>query len=111
MAKEWGLVEQTLRHGGKAAAKGTPNGVGNRRMTPEERKLPRLQAEGGRLKRALDEMGVRLPALNSIVLTGFEGASGLRSTRVMRQNPAAPLAEVVQKNARKTRSTAPKDPS
>ena len=36
---------------GKAAAKGTPNGVGNRRMTPEERKLPRLQAEGGRLKR------------------------------------------------------------
>ncbi|MBL8399505.1 hypothetical protein [Accumulibacter sp.] len=54
MAKEWGLVEQTLRHGGKAAAKGTPNGVGNRRMTPEERKLPRLQAEGGRLKRALE---------------------------------------------------------
>ena len=47
---EWGLVEQTLRHG----AKGTPNGVGNRRMTPEERKLPRLQAEGGRLKRALE---------------------------------------------------------
>ncbi|WP_273704539.1 hypothetical protein [Candidatus Accumulibacter cognatus] len=54
MAKEWGLVEQTLRHGGKAAAKGAPNGVGNRRMTPEERKLPRLQAEGGRLKRALE---------------------------------------------------------
>ena len=39
---------------GKAASKGTPNGVGNRRMTPEERKLPRLQAEGGRLKRALE---------------------------------------------------------
>ena len=64
-----------------------------------------------RLKRALDDMGVRLPALNSIVLTGFEGASGLRSTRVMRQKPAKPLTEVAQKNARKTRSTEPKDPS
>ena len=72
-----------------------------------------------RLKRALDDMGVRLPALNSIVLTGFEGASGLRSTRVMRQKPTAPLSEVAKKNARKpsasgpaaTPPTTPKDPS
>lgn len=34
-----------------------------------------------RLKRALDEMGVRLPALNSITLSGFDSAAGLRSTR------------------------------
>ena len=39
-----------------------------------------------RLKLALDEMGVRLPALNSIVLSGFEGAAGLRSSKV--QQPA-----------------------
>lgn len=69
-----------------------------------------------RLKRALDDMGVRLPALNSIVLTGFEGASGLRSTRAYRQKPAAPLTEVAKKNARKPRATEPsapkpKDPS
>ena len=72
-----------------------------------------------RLKRALDDMGVRLPALNSIVLTGFEGASGLRSTRVMRQKPTAPLSDVAKKNARKpsasgpaaTPPTTPKDPS
>ncbi|MBO3713321.1 MAG: hypothetical protein NOF05_02325 [Candidatus Accumulibacter phosphatis] len=35
---------------GKAAAKGTPKGEGNRRVTPEERELPRLRAEHGRLK-------------------------------------------------------------
>ncbi len=34
-----------------------------------------------RLKRALDEMGVRLPALNSITLSGFDSAAGLRSSR------------------------------
>jgi len=34
-----------------------------------------------RLKRALDEMGVRLPALNSIVLTGFEGAASVKGAR------------------------------
>lgn len=40
-----------------------------------------------RLKRALDDMGVRLPALNSIVLTGFEGAAGLRSTKTQPRKP------------------------
>ncbi len=38
-----------------------------------------------RIKRALDEMGVRLPALNSITLTGFEGAAGLRSSKTQRK--------------------------
>nr|WP_193554525.1 mechanosensitive ion channel domain-containing protein [Glaciihabitans arcticus] len=34
-----------------------------------------------RLKRGLDEMGVRLPALNSIVLSGFEGAASVKGAR------------------------------
>ncbi|MEP6481550.1 MAG: mechanosensitive ion channel domain-containing protein, partial [Rhodoglobus sp.] len=34
-----------------------------------------------RLKRALDELGVRLPALNSIVLGGFEGSGSVRGAR------------------------------
>jgi small conductance mechanosensitive channel len=38
-----------------------------------------------RLKRALDEMGVRLPSLNSIVLTGFDSAAGLRSSKAQRK--------------------------
>ncbi|MCY7412474.1 MAG: mechanosensitive ion channel family protein, partial [Salinibacterium sp.] len=38
-----------------------------------------------RLKRALDEMGVRLPALNSITLSGFDGAAGLRSSRAQKK--------------------------
>lgn len=35
----------------------------------------------GRLKRALDDMGVKLPSLNSIVLTGYEGAGSVRGAR------------------------------
>ncbi len=34
-----------------------------------------------RLKRALDDLGVRLPALNSITLSGLEGASSVRGAR------------------------------
>ena len=41
----------------------------------------------GRLKRALDEMGVRLPALNSIVLSGFEGATSVRGARPPKTRP------------------------
>jgi len=53
-----------------------------------------------RLKKALDEMGVRLPALNSIVLTGFDGAAGLRSSKANRQKPPASLDDVAKKNAK-----------
>jgi small conductance mechanosensitive channel len=35
----------------------------------------------GRLKRSLDDMGVKLPKLNSIVLTGYEGAASVRGAR------------------------------
>jgi small conductance mechanosensitive channel len=40
-----------------------------------------------RLKKALDEMGVRLPSLNSIILNGFQSAEGLRSTKARRPRP------------------------
>ena len=56
-----------------------------------------------RLKKALDEMGVRLPALNSIVLTGFDGAAGLRSSKANRQKPPASLDDVAKKNAKPTK--------
>jgi small conductance mechanosensitive channel len=42
-----------------------------------------------RLKRALDEMGVRLPALNSIILTGAEGAASIRGARPPKTKPVA----------------------
>jgi small conductance mechanosensitive channel len=52
-----------------------------------------------RLKRALDDAGIRLPALNSIVLTGFEGAGSIRGARPPKTaqlpvTPAAPHAKV-----------------
>ncbi|HEY8913757.1 mechanosensitive ion channel family protein [Lacisediminihabitans sp.] len=48
-----------------------------------------------RLKSGLDEMGIRLPALNSIVLSGFEGAESIRGARPPRTapNPIASTAE------------------
>jgi hypothetical protein len=39
------------------------------------------------LKRALDEMAVRLPALNSIVLGGFDGAGSVRGARPPKTTP------------------------
>jgi moderate conductance mechanosensitive channel len=40
-----------------------------------------------RLKRSLDELGVRLPALNSIVLSGYEGAASVRGARPPKTKP------------------------
>ena len=42
-----------------------------------------------RLKRALDEMGVKLPALNSIILSGAEGAASVRGARPPKTKPVA----------------------
>lgn len=50
-----------------------------------------------RLKRALDAMGVKLPSLNSIMLSGFEGAAGLRSTKVQRAKLPALKPEPTKK--------------
>jgi transposase len=51
VARELGLVEQTLRNWVKAAAAGKLNGAGNKVVTPEEMELSRLRAENIRLKR------------------------------------------------------------
>ncbi|TIH31637.1 mechanosensitive ion channel family protein [Subtercola vilae] len=45
------------------------------------------------LKRALDEMGVKLPSLNSIVLTGFEGAASIAGARAPRTGPTSTVPE------------------
>jgi small conductance mechanosensitive channel len=50
-----------------------------------------------RLKKSLDEMGVRLPALNSIVLSGFDGATSVKGarpprTRALPETPSTPAA-------------------
>jgi transposase len=51
VAKELGLIEQTLRNWVKAAAAGKLTGVGARVVTPEQMELSRLRAENVRLKR------------------------------------------------------------
>ena len=53
VAKEWGRVERSVRHGVKAAAKGNPNGAGKRMVTPEEIERSRRRAENARLQREL----------------------------------------------------------
>ena len=54
VAKESGLVEQTLRNWVKAAAKGHPNGAGSRTVTPEEMELSPRRTENARLQRELE---------------------------------------------------------
>ena len=51
VAKELGLIEQTLRNWVKAAAAGKLTGVGAKVVTPEQMELSRLRAENVRLKR------------------------------------------------------------
>jgi len=60
-----------------------------------------------RLKRALDAAGIRLPALNSIVLSGFEGAGSIRGARPPR---TAQLPVVPQAPHAPTTPTSPKNP-
>ena len=50
-----------------------------------------------RLKKALDDMGVKLPSLNSVMLSGFAGAAGLRSTKAQRPKPK-PLIDPALQN-------------
>jgi transposase len=51
VAKDLGLVEQTLRNWVKAFDAGKLNAPGARKVTPEEMELSRLRAENIRLKR------------------------------------------------------------
>lgn len=54
VAKELGLVEQTLRNWIKAAAAGKLSGADGKAVTLEEMELSRLRAENIRLKRELE---------------------------------------------------------
>jgi transposase len=54
VAKELGLVEQTLRNWVKVAAAGKPAGAGSKAITPEVMELSRLRAENLQLKRELE---------------------------------------------------------
>ena len=51
VARELGLIEQTLRNWVKAAAAGKLNGAGAKAVTPEEMEFSRLRAENIRLQR------------------------------------------------------------
>ena len=51
MARDLGLVEQTLRNRVKAYDAGKLNGPGSKQVTAEEMELSRLRAENIRLKR------------------------------------------------------------
>ena len=71
-----------------------------------------------RLKKALDELGVRLPGLNSITLSGLEGAASVRGARPPRtaqvavQDAAEKAAEKTAakpRTPRATKTVAPKD--
>jgi small-conductance mechanosensitive channel len=57
-----------------------------------------------RLKRALDEMDVRLPSLNTVVLSGFDGASSVKGARAPRPEP---ISAIVQKPHTPGHSTKP----
>jgi len=59
VAKELGLVEQTLRNWVKAAASGKLNGAGSKAVTPEEREFSRLRAENLRKRSAHPPLGTR----------------------------------------------------
>lgn len=70
-----------------------------------------------RLKHALDEMDVKLPSLNSVVLTGFEGATRVKGAKPPKTSPNAVVAgdtgaAVARATVKKPRAPrAPKRPS
>ncbi|MCU1569671.1 MAG: mechanosensitive ion channel protein MscS [Naasia sp.] len=64
-----------------------------------------------RLKRALDEMEVKLPSLNTVVLSGFEGAASVKGARPgpVPVEAAAPVPAVPDKKPRAPRARATKE--
>ena len=54
VARELGLVEQTLRNWVKAAKAGKLNGAGAKIVSPEQMELSRLRAENIRLQRQVE---------------------------------------------------------
>lgn len=62
-----------------------------------------------RLKSGLDAMGIKLPALNSIVLSGFEGAESIKGARPPRTapNPIASTADPRTPGPKSPKATRP----
>ncbi|MFD1714020.1 mechanosensitive ion channel family protein [Amnibacterium flavum] len=62
-----------------------------------------------RLKTALDEMGVKLPSLNTVVLAGMDGAGSVRGARPPQTKPIKTAAPAPKKprTARKARAADP----
>lgn len=54
LARELGLIEQTLRNWVTAAKAGKLNGAGAKPVTPEQMELSRLRSDNMRLKRELE---------------------------------------------------------
>ena len=65
VAKDLGLVEQTLRNWVKAAKKGKLNPPGAKAVTPEQMELSRLRAENARLRLECEILKNRLRAPTS----------------------------------------------
>jgi small conductance mechanosensitive channel len=63
-----------------------------------------------RLKNALDEMGVRLPSLNTVVLAGFDDATRIRGARPPKTAAIPTMAEAAATAAAARPSKAPKAP-
>ncbi|MET0725976.1 MAG: mechanosensitive ion channel domain-containing protein [Leifsonia sp.] len=64
-----------------------------------------------RLKRALDDMGVKLPSLNSIVLSGFDGAASVKGAKPPRTKPLPTVPAATNTAPRLPRKArAPKKP-
>ena len=63
-----------------------------------------------RLKKALDEMGVALPALNTVVLAGFEGATSVRGSRPPKTAPIPTVGEAAANAAAARSPKAPRAP-
>ncbi len=60
-----------------------------------------------RLKKGLDAMGITLPSLTSVILTGFEGAASVKGARPPRTTPVPVVAP--SKPTRKSKSAEPTD--
>jgi len=63
-----------------------------------------------RLKRALDEMGVKLPSLASVVPTGFEGATRVKGAKPPRTAPNSVVADASVPTGKKPKNLAPRAP-
>ena len=64
-----------------------------------------------RLKDALDEMGIALPSLSSVVLSGFDGAASITGARPPRTRPNPVVTTESPKSKRGRGKRAPRHPN